>query len=568
MAKSKFWNGSAWEVLGTDADKITETTDHKVMTAAERTKLSGIAAGAQVNVPTNINEGTRTATTVSITSSTGAGARLNAATTSFAGVMTSADKTKLDDIEPGATADQTAAEVPIADTGTLYDATNVEAALAEVMGDLVTHKEDYVTQRQQDQLKVATVEKGLNDYKSTLANVNVNQEAKQEVTGYGTISLPKNTANGQISTSIKGSNVVQVAPYRIEKWRRCNLSDDGTVLAYYGDANYKEDGSNGQVMVEIHKGYVRTEFLNNERRDYVSEFPTVGFETDPAFIRNGVVKDKIYISAFEGSIFDTSDSTYLLNDEQVADFAVGTGDKLCSRAGVKPCSGQTQNLTLPNSRILAQNRGIGWELQDFWTVSFIQMCMFIEHNTFNSQSAIGQGVVNINDATAGNTLNNSVITGLTSSLGNSTGQVEYTYIYPNDSTIKTYPISYHGIENFWGNIWKWVDGININNNVPYVADYNFISNKFDGHYKLLGVTLSNTGGYVEDWADFKYGFLPSKVGTNKIGDYYYQASGARVARLGGYWNLDSDAGAGCWLLSTSSAYRSRGLGARLLYLPK
>ena len=102
MAKSKFWNGSAWEVLGTDADKITETTDHKVMTAAERTKLSGIAAGAEVNVPTNIAQGTRTTTTVPITSSTGTGATLSAATTSLAGVMTSADKTKLDGIATGA----------------------------------------------------------------------------------------------------------------------------------------------------------------------------------------------------------------------------------------------------------------------------------------------------------------------------------------------------------------------------------------------------------------------------------------------------------------------------------
>ena len=32
--------------------------------------------------------------------------------------------------------------------------------------------------------------------------------------------------------------------------RRCNLADDGTVNAYFGDAGYTEDGSNGQVMVE------------------------------------------------------------------------------------------------------------------------------------------------------------------------------------------------------------------------------------------------------------------------------------------------------------------------------
>jgi hypothetical protein len=77
---------------------------------------SGIASGSQtfganqstnatftVNVPgTNIAQGTRTTTTVPITSSTGNNATLGAATTSLAGVMTSADKTKLDGIATGA----------------------------------------------------------------------------------------------------------------------------------------------------------------------------------------------------------------------------------------------------------------------------------------------------------------------------------------------------------------------------------------------------------------------------------------------------------------------------------
>jgi hypothetical protein len=30
---------------------------------------------------------------------------------------------------------------------------------------------------------------------------------------------------------------------------RCNVADDGTILAWYGDNNYKDDGSNGQVMI-------------------------------------------------------------------------------------------------------------------------------------------------------------------------------------------------------------------------------------------------------------------------------------------------------------------------------
>lgn len=66
-------------------------------------------------------------------------------------------------------------------------------------------KTEVDTQRQQDILKVTAIDKELNDFQKTLSMVNVNQEAKQTVTGYGVISLPKNAANGQISdVVIKG----------------------------------------------------------------------------------------------------------------------------------------------------------------------------------------------------------------------------------------------------------------------------------------------------------------------------------------------------------------------------
>jgi hypothetical protein len=74
-----------------------------VMSAADKTKLNGIAAGAQVNVATDLAQGTRTVNSVPITSSTGANATLLAASTTLAGVMSSADKTKLDGIASGAT---------------------------------------------------------------------------------------------------------------------------------------------------------------------------------------------------------------------------------------------------------------------------------------------------------------------------------------------------------------------------------------------------------------------------------------------------------------------------------
>ena len=79
------------------------TTVAGVQTGADKLKLDGIASGAQVNVATNLGY-TTAASTGTVTSSTGTNSTLPAATTSLAGLLTGTDKTKLDGIASGATA--------------------------------------------------------------------------------------------------------------------------------------------------------------------------------------------------------------------------------------------------------------------------------------------------------------------------------------------------------------------------------------------------------------------------------------------------------------------------------
>ena len=165
---------------------------------------------------------------------------------------------------------------------------------------------------------------------------------------------------------------------------------------------------------------------------------------------------------------------YVTGDAQVADFTSSTGDKLCSIAGVKPISGLSQNLTIVNSRILAHNRGSEWQLQHFNAVSAVQLLLTVEYAGLNSQSLIGQGVAN----KSWREKNDSELTGATANLGNKTGI--------STGTNGLTSISYRGIENFWGNIWKWVDGININNGFAYISNINgnFQSDKFDARVKV------------------------------------------------------------------------------------
>jgi len=71
------------------------------MAAADKVKLDGIQAGAQVNVGTNLSAGYSNVA-VGLGSSTGTGINVVAATNALAGVMTAADKAKLDGIAAGA----------------------------------------------------------------------------------------------------------------------------------------------------------------------------------------------------------------------------------------------------------------------------------------------------------------------------------------------------------------------------------------------------------------------------------------------------------------------------------
>jgi len=345
----------------------------------------------------------------------------------------------------------------------------------------------------------------------------------------------------------------------LEPWKsieRVNLSDGGEILARFGDNDYRDDGSNGQVMVRIPKFYYRAEHDSRSHGYYISPYRLSGYRVSRMHWRNGKEVDEVFIGAYKASIYDVSDGAYLLNDEQVADF---DADKLCSIAGAKPCSGDTQELTLPNARKLAQNRGPGWGLVDFISASMVQMLLLVELGHFDAQTKIGQGIVNKSLGTG----NEAEITGQTAELGNQSGQATGN---PHNS------VSYRGLEDWWGNILEWTDGINIKDNVPYVADHDYVSDKFDGHYKPLGITLPSVGGFIADIAvsdDYDWGFLPSKTGATAstgLCDRFYHNPGDRVATRGGFWGSGLAAGPFYWSIYSAASHREHNRGARLLYV--
>ena len=381
--------------------------------------------------------------------------------------------------------------------------------------------------------------------------------------------------------------------------KRCNVSDGGTINAYYGDEGYTEDGSNGQVMVYQPKFYYLVCPLEYDRQEtgygyhlrkanyYVSETQRAGFKLHPAFYdKNGNEVDYILMSAYEGCIYDTSANAYMLNDEQVMD---ASKDKFSSIAGARPATGVSQNLTRPNIEQMAKNRGEGWHSFGIKTASMEQLLMIVELGMMNLQTAIGQGVVNLPWTTGTDTTSSYAgVTGSTASLGNGTGRATETTTYEGGVATKNTAdgktsICYRGVENFWGNIWKFAYGVNIWGNgkmaggMPYIcSDFNYAEGKNTDNYEGAGFTVTKANGYISamgystkyDWL-----FMASECLGNSslpVGDYTYiteNLNGYRIARLGGYWNNGSGAGGFFWNLNNGVGNRYRSIGGRLVYVP-
>ena len=80
------------------------------------------------------------------------------------------------------------------------NSTDIEENVSRLEADFIS----FISYKDNITLKTSKIEKELNDYKATMQQVNINQEPKQKATGYGVISLPPNTAEGQVSVTAKG----------------------------------------------------------------------------------------------------------------------------------------------------------------------------------------------------------------------------------------------------------------------------------------------------------------------------------------------------------------------------
>jgi hypothetical protein len=303
----------------------------------------------------------------------------------------------------------------------------------------------------------------------------------------------------------------------------------------------------------------------------------------------------MYISAFEASIQrSTGKLCSMVN--AAADYRGGDNtaawDATYRSLLGRPVTSISRTAFRTAARL--RNADTKWNCQDYNAYKAMYWLYTIEYANTNSQltvnaaldangykqGGLGNGVTDW-DGTWGtfNSYNPFVPCGHTNSLGNQSGELSYA-IKDTDgtTTLKTvYANRYRGVENPFGHVWKWTDGINIevgaSESKVYVANdpVSYNDDNYTG-YTNRGLQ-ARSAGYISKMIIGEFGeLIASEVsGGSTTGwcDYFYTDTNQALRGLfsGGYSNAGAYAGFGCSSASNAPSNATTYLGSRLCYIP-
>ena len=419
-----------------------------------------------------------------------------------------------------------------------------------------------------------------------------------------------NTAVADTTLERVGRSELHVSLPVQSRMRRCLLNDNGEVVTYlHATDSTKTDtgatadltGASGMVMVEIPEHYRKFEFDGTNILALISAYPLPGFHK----VR------KLYRSAYEATVDRTTSTIKLASVvNTTAAFRGGNNTAGWDETYRSLLGRPATNISLTNFRAYARNRGAaglndkGWNCDLYEAQLNTYWLYVIEYANLNCQEAftaettqegykqggLGAGVTTLSSANWNtyNGYNPFVPCGITNSLGNATGVVSYAMpASDGESTFATVSVpSYRGIENPFGHVWSWTDGVHVaaqseeagGKHLFYRAaddnPANFQDSNYNG-YNLRG-ELPRSDGYVKTILCGEQGDnMPKTIGgssTTYFADYFYQnipSSGTslRGVAFGGHANDGAHAGLAFASTYYAPSNASATIGSRLCFIP-
>lgn len=412
---------------------------------------------------------------------------------------------------------------------------------------------------------------------------------------------------GKVANATKNGGTVENNFDSLAPWseiKSCNYDlTTKKIKAWFGDANFKFDGSKGDVFTYYPKTYWKIYQENDYDYVLLADYPKAGFTEIDGF----------FMGRYNGSV--------------VADDGL-----LHTYSGLVP----TTNKTIGAFRTLVKALGDNFSQLD-WRYFVVQMLYLVEYANYNSQSMLGNGIQSrkyLRTLVAENNTNRAIVgsssgyyVGQIIRIGTSDGGTQVadarkiTAIEAYDENGVTgsaitfdgaavniavdnfvctmaqitgqcdtlgmksgclnndgyHSMIYRGIENIFANIWTWVDGINMISGKFYICkDHSLYASDTTENYKQLGYNVLGTEGYAKELdldVDEPFFRFPKIVGGGSntyLCDYYYNnansiAEGAkRVARVGGSFGNGVIAGLWYWGFGDGSSSATWYVGARVL----
>lgn len=316
----------------------------------------------------------------------------------------------------------------------------------------------------------------------------------------------------------------------------CMLKN-GVVQYYLNPSNFAQketgesaditSGSDGDVMIEIPKIGYKITTSGNILSIKITDNPNAsgdGFKYYAHTRGTEGDREKLYVGAYLGNTINS---------------------KLRSLSNKSP----TVNQTIGTFRTQAKANGDGYDLISFYPLILLQCLFLIRYKNLNSQTALGRGYVDASAKTnTGTTNSNGMYYGTTS------GKVH---------------VKFAGIEDFWGNLLYWIDGLYSDSNRNILTAFSNFNDTGSNYTNRGKGSSSNVSGYMsKPQGTSEMGFIIQETNGSSstyFADYgYLYASSLPI--FGGSWGNGDYAGAFRLSVYSSASDSDSYLGGRLMYL--
>lgn len=379
------------------------------------------------------------------------------------------------------------------------------------------------------------------------------------------ISYPSYGANAGFTPATKDNWGDWANTFIAQKIKPCTVLPDAAgmprVNYYLNTADIKQkadgtdanlDGRDGDVCTAIPKIYskwtiVNKGWISTTTAHYVLE---CGFSegqftgsTARAHTYDNTVRDMLFVGCFEGYYTDSKLRSIMITANPTVS---QRNDTFQSYANAN----NTGNVT-------------GYSIETYNTHNLINMLYCAVFANLNSQTVIGNG----NSSSSGAVM-------LGDTYRNQAGGANY-----GTTANSTTPMRLFYIENWWGNLWKFLTGIIKDANDVYhinTKNCRFVTQNVSKptipaeDHITISSGYANTTGYIKKFMGIDAApFLPAAVGASSntyASDYAYYASGLRTVAVGGSWGYGANCGAFAFDVAYAPSNAPATFGARLQIL--